>query len=280
MNEENVLIDFHPNDYIIRLSPFLDEKGNWTGELMVGTISTEDNAMNDNDHYQLMHLTQMVCASIPAMEESEEVRQLLTDLVDDSKVSIKLPRMSFEITAIAYDLTRQLQKNNTFAQAGSNINKRNKFNSYVPYIISFQLSVYAKNQDDALQIVEQIFPYFTPQYTLTIKPFDDYSNIKEDIPISLSGISFSDDYEGTQEQRRTIIYTLDFDMKVNFYGPISAKTIIRQADTNLYQIDNGLNDSDVALEKISVTPNPIDTIGLADSDFGFTETITYYGDSA
>ena len=52
MNEENVLIDFHPNDYIIRLSPFLDEKGNWTGELMVGTISTEDNAMNDNDHYQ------------------------------------------------------------------------------------------------------------------------------------------------------------------------------------------------------------------------------------
>ena len=92
MNEENVLIDFHPNDYIIRLSPFLDEKGNWTGELMVGTISTEDNAMNDNDHYQLMHLTQMVCASIPAMEESEEVRQLLTDLVDDS-----MPNLSEDV---------------------------------------------------------------------------------------------------------------------------------------------------------------------------------------
>lgn len=92
MNEENVLIDFHPNDYIIRLSPFLDEKGNWTGELMVGTISTEDNVMNDNDHYQLMHLTQMVCASIPAMEESEEVRQLLTDLVDDS-----MPNLSEDV---------------------------------------------------------------------------------------------------------------------------------------------------------------------------------------
>ena len=72
MKEDNILIDFHPNDYIIRLSPFVDEKGNWTGELMVGTISTEDNVMSDNDHYQLMHLTQMVCASIPAMEESEE----------------------------------------------------------------------------------------------------------------------------------------------------------------------------------------------------------------
>ena len=92
MNDENILIDFHPNDYIIRLSPFLDKKGNWTGELMVGTISTEDNVMNDTDHYQLMHLTQMVCASIPAMEESEEVRQLLTDLVDDS-----MPNLSEDV---------------------------------------------------------------------------------------------------------------------------------------------------------------------------------------
>jgi len=83
MKEDNILIDFHPNDYIIRLSPFVDEKGNWTGELMVGTISTEDNVMNDTDHYQLMHLTQMVCASIPAMEESEEFRELLTEIVDD-----------------------------------------------------------------------------------------------------------------------------------------------------------------------------------------------------
>ena len=92
MKEDNILIDFHPNDYIIRLSPFVDEKGNWTGELMVGTISTEDNVMNDTDHYQLMHLTQMVCASIPAMEESEEVRQLLTDLVDDS-----MPNLSEDV---------------------------------------------------------------------------------------------------------------------------------------------------------------------------------------
>ena len=83
MKEDNILIDFHPNDYIIRLSPFVDEKGNWTGELMVGTISTEDNVMNDTDHYQLMHLTQMVCASIPAMEENEDFRELLTEIVDD-----------------------------------------------------------------------------------------------------------------------------------------------------------------------------------------------------
>ena len=89
MKEDNILIDFHPNDYIIRLSPFVDEEGNWTGELMVGTISTEDNVMNDTDHYQLMHLTQMVCASIPAMEENEDFRELLTEIVDDTVSGIK-----------------------------------------------------------------------------------------------------------------------------------------------------------------------------------------------
>jgi hypothetical protein len=85
MNDENILIDFHPNDYIIRLSPFLDDTGNWTGELMVGTISTEDNVMNDTDHYQLTHLTQMICAAIPAMEESQEVRDLLSEIVEEAK---------------------------------------------------------------------------------------------------------------------------------------------------------------------------------------------------
>jgi len=60
---------------------------------------------------------------------------------------------------------------------------RNKIQQGVPYIVSFQLSAYAKNQDDALQIVEQVIPYFNPQYTLTIQPFDDFDTIKEDVPI-------------------------------------------------------------------------------------------------
>jgi|GEM_PF-4624988 hypothetical protein len=105
MNEENVLIDFHPNDYIIRLSPFLDEKGNWTGELMVGTISTEDNVMNDNDHYQLTHLTQMICASIPAMEESAEVRDLLSEIVEEAKNEGILTELPEEKTKKKPDIT-------------------------------------------------------------------------------------------------------------------------------------------------------------------------------
>ena len=86
MEDNKILIDFEPNDYIVRLSPFLDKSGNWTGELMVGTITTDDNTMSDHDHYQLMKITQMVCASVPLMEEDDTVRQLLSDVVAETPI--------------------------------------------------------------------------------------------------------------------------------------------------------------------------------------------------
>ena len=89
MTKEKIYIEFNPNDYIIRLSPFLDKKGDWTGELMVGTVTTDDNIMSDHDHFQLMHLTQMVCASIPAMEDDDDVRQVLSDIVDTIQEDLK-----------------------------------------------------------------------------------------------------------------------------------------------------------------------------------------------
>ena len=195
------------------------------------------------------------------------------DLDTDTKVAIKLPRMSFEIISIAYDAQRQLQKTNNFTQNGSSVNLRNKFYSFVPYTIGFQLSIYAKNQDDALQIVEQILPTFNPQYTLTIKPFSDYPNVKEDVPITLTGVDFSDDYEGTLEARRTIIYTLSFDMRVNFYGAVNETGIIRTAINNIYNQEAGLLDSDMQIAKINVTTNPADA--LPTDDYGFTETTDY-----
>ena len=81
-DEDKIFIDFSPNDYIIRLSPFFDEQGDWTGELMVGCITTEDNDVSDDDHYHLMGITQMVCAAVPAIEESEEVRNTLMNIRD------------------------------------------------------------------------------------------------------------------------------------------------------------------------------------------------------
>jgi hypothetical protein len=218
-------------------------------------------------------------AYAPRQKYLERIREN-PSLEDNTQVAIKLPRMSFEITDIQYDLTRQLTKVSNFNTKGVSPSKRQKFYSPVPYNIGFSLSVYAKNQDDALQIVEQILPTFNPQYTLSIYPFKDvYPDFVEDVPIAITGVTFEDDYQSTLEQRRTIIYNLTFEMKVQFYGDIENKEIVRRADARLFNMNAGMRDSDIYLERVTVTPNPLSVSGLPDSDFGFTEEIVLAGDS-
>jgi len=237
-----------------------------------GTLFNNLYVLRKDSSNQVISQVKVPLSYGPKRKFLERIREN-PDLDTDTKVAIKLPRMSFEIVSITYDAQRQLQKTNNFTQAGSTTNLRNKFYSFVPYTIGFQLSIYAKNQDDALQIVEQILPTFNPQYSLTIKPFTDYPSVKEDVPITLTGVDFSDDYEGTLEQRRTIIYTLSFDMRVNFYGAISETGIIRTSINNLYNQEAGLLDSDLQIGRLTVTTDPADA--SADSDFGFNETADY-----
>jgi len=166
--------------------------------------------------------------------------QGIQDIQRDEAVALKLPRMSFEITSYIYDDTRQLQKlnktfnNNTISDEGS---KKDVVTRSVPYNITFSLTIYAKAQDDALQVVEQILPFFSPQYTLTMKPFDDYTDLLEDIPITLQGVSYLSDFEGPLQDRSVLQYVLDFEMKTAFYGPIDAgKSVIQKSIVN-YDLD-------------------------------------------
>jgi hypothetical protein len=219
-------------------------------------------------------------AYAPKMKYLERIREN-PSLENDTKVAIKLPRMSFEIINIDYDLSRQLTKVSNFNTVGSSPLNRQKFYSPVPYNIDFQLNIYAKNQDDALQIVEQILPTFNPQYTLTIKPFKEvYPDFLEDVPIVIQSVTFNDDFEGPLESRRTIIYTLTFQMKVQFYGAIENKDIIRSSTARLFNLGAGENDSDMYIERITVEPNPTNILGMPDSDFGFTTEIELGSDSA
>jgi len=192
------------------------------------------------------------------------------DLNNDTSTAIKLPRMSFEITSFQYDSQRQVPKTNKFGVIDTNTNKK-VFFAGVPYNIYFQLNIYAKNQDDALQMVEQIIPYFSPQYSVTIRPFENYSSIKEDVPITIMSSSFTDDFEGAVETRRTIIYTLEFEMKAMFYGPIGDQSIIRQTQTNFFILRPDDQDSDEAVSNVFITPDPVDV--NPDSDFGFDITV-------
>ena len=156
----------------------------------------------------------------------------------ENQTAIKLPRMSFEITSWQYDSQRQLPKTNTIKCSGDDPSAGRAYKVYspTPYIITFELNIYGKQHDDCLQVVEQIIPYFNPQYTVSVKPLPGLSDIVEDVPIILESVSFSDNYEGTLEDRRTIIYTLSFNQKLNFWGPIckTPRKVIETIDVDFF----------------------------------------------
>jgi len=173
-------------------------------------------------------------ARIDAMNDGENAER---------QIALKLPRLSFEILAMQYDAARQMPRTNSCVVFPDNYGDgASKLYTPVPYIISFQLNAYAKTQDDALQIVEQILPYFTPNYTVTIKPLNDF-DVVEDSPITMTGITFSDDYEAPLESRRSIIYTMDFDMKLYLYKSIAdGSKIIEEACVNFLNLDGGTDE--------------------------------------
>jgi hypothetical protein len=189
-------------------------------------------------------------------------------------IAITLPRMAFEMTSIQYDATRKSNITQTFkASDGTNLKK---VYLPVPYNIGFQLNVMTKLQDDALQVVEQILPYFQPSFNLTVDLIDSIGE-KRDIPIILDNVSFTDDYEGDFSTRRVLIYTFNFTVKTYLFGPIADSTdgLIRKVQVDYY------NSTDVATAKremrYTLTPDPIDAD--PDDDFGFNETGQSFEDS-
>lgn len=169
-----------------------------------------------------------------------------SDTGQAASMAIKLPRMSFEISGIELDTTAKLPKRTSIQEAGTSGLSKNTIKQIASYNINMSLNVMAKNQDDGLQILEQILPYFQPEYTVTINPVDNFS-FKQDVPIVLNSTSIQDDYEGDFNTRRVLIYTLEFTMKMKFYGPTGEQSIIRNVDVNL-------NDTDITTfyEKVSV----------------------------
>jgi len=133
-------------------------------------------------------------------------------------VAITLPRMSFEMTSIQYDATRKSGITQTFkASDGTNLKK---VFMPVPYNIGFELSIFSKLNDDALQIIEQILPFFQPSFNITINLVNSIGE-KRDVPIVLDNISFRDEYEGDFTTRSALIYTLQFTAKTYLFGPVS-----------------------------------------------------------
>ena len=202
--------------------------------------------------------------------------RLRADADLSSKVAITLPRIGFEIQNLAYDGTRKLSRVQKFKKVNTGNNTRTLDNQFmpVPYNLDIVLYVLAKQTDDALQIVEQILPYFQPDYTITVNDMADMG-IKRDVPIILNSISYEDNYEGDFDQRRALIYTMNFTCKFYLYGPVTSSNIIRTVQAD--QFADLPDKSPKREQRLTVTPDPI--TADADDDFGFNETTSFFTDA-
>jgi len=189
-------------------------------------------------------------------------------------IQITLPRMSFEMTSIQYDSVRKAGVTQSFkASDGTNLKQ---VYMPVPYNIGFELNLITKLNDDALQVVEQILPYFQPSYNITIDLIDSIGE-KKDIPIVLDSVSFQDEYEGDFSTRRALIYTFNFTAKTYLFGPIADTTdgLIRKVQVDYYSS----TDTQIAKREMryTVTPDPMDV--SPGDDFGFSENLEFFQDS-
>ena len=209
----------------------------------------------------------------------------LEENTSNTKVAITLPRLYFEMTSIDYDSTRKtspIQKYKTII----NDNGGEVRVQYVPvpYNLSFELGVIAKSQDDALQITEQILPYFQPSFSVTLNMIPDM-NEKKDIAIVLNNIGSEDEWDDTFMNRRYIAYTLNFTMKSYLYGPYSTSDIIRKAIIHETVGDLAVNRRTITRTYTPKAKTDINTDGVIDvnddalvdagDDFGFNEGIEF-----
>ena len=149
---------------------------------------------------------------------------------------IDLPRMSFQISGYNYDVTRKLPTVGQIKAPVASDSVNGSVYNPVPWNIDFELSIYVLNAEDGTMLLEQILPYFTPEWTNTIKLVDDL-DIRMDVPVVLNTVTTEDTYEDSYENRRTIIHTLNFTMKGYLFGPVKNKDIINTANTRMFVVD-------------------------------------------
>ena len=205
-------------------------------------------------------------------------------------VQINLPRMSFEMTSINYDSSRKSSLVQTFKTCEDGTKAKKVFMP-VPYNIGFELNILSKLNDDSLQILEQILPFFQPHFNLTVDLVDSIGE-KRDIPIVLESVNFQDDYEGNFDTRRALIHTLQFTAKTYLFGPIADTSdgLIRKVQVDLYSN----TDQKTAKREMRYTVTPTSkvdrnndgVINEADhkllepgDDFGFDEQWDFLSDS-
>jgi len=193
--------------------------------------------------------------------------------LDNREFAVTLPRMGFDIAGLEYDATRKLNRIQKYKTVKADIDGKVMNYNYVPvpYNISYNLSTFTASAESGLQIIEQILPFFQPDFTVTINVIPEM-NIKRDVPVILNRINYEDTYNGSFTDRRAVIYTLNFTAKTYLYGPARTQKVIKEVQSDLYTTTPEATRE----ERIIVIPEP--TTANANDDFGFTTTITNYFD--
>ena len=196
--------------------------------------------------------------------------------LSNREFAITLPRMGFEISSIAYDPTRKLTRIQKFKRVKSGKDGKVLDFNYtpVPYNISYNLYSFTASAEAGLQIIEQILPFFQPDFTVTINAIPTL-DIKRDIPIILNSVNYEDTYSGDFTTKRAVIYTLNFTAKTYLFGPSNSQKVIKTVQTDQYSDTDTVNKARES--RIIVVPDP--TTADADDDFGFTTTIDFFEDS-
>jgi len=238
-----------------------------------GTMFNDINLVRKNSSGDVVQTMKVPLAYGPKQKWLARLRE---DPNLTKKVAVTLPRLGFEIQNISYDPSRKLNSIQKFKKVNSSTDGKTMSQQYmpVPYNMDFELYAMAKNSDDALQIVEQIVPFFQPDYTVTLNDNSEMGTTR-DVPIVLTNISYEDSYESDMITRRSIIYTLSFTAKFYLYGPVTDQKVIKTVLVDQY------TDMPVKAPKreqrYSVTPDPISAD--ADDDFGFNETTSFFQDA-
>lgn len=205
------------------------------------------------------------------------ISKLQTEL--DANVAITLPRMGFEIQSFDYDPTRKIvpiHKNKAIVSGSSALSVTRTYVS-TPYNMNLSLYVFAKNQEDGLQIIEQILPFFNPDFSVTVNELPELG-IKRDIKITLDSINYDDSYEGDFASRVSIIWTLNFSMRLNFYGYVSDQSIIREAIANAYtDLDNTSSYTKITASVTTTTATATSSIDLDSGGIIDSINLTYFG---
>ena len=238
-----------------------------------GTMFNDINLVRTNNAGEVIQTMKVPLAYGP---KQKWLARLQEDPNITKKVAVTLPRIGFEIQTISYDSTRKLNSIQKLKKVNSSAQGKTMSQQFmpVPYNMDFQMSVMAKNSDDALQIVEQILPFFQPDYTVTLND-NTAMGTTRDVPIVLTNVGYEDNYEADLITRRAIIYTLDFTAKFYLYGPVTDQKVIKTVQVDQYT-DSKVN-APKREQRYSVAPSPASAD--ADDDFGFNETTSFFEDA-